>query len=106
MATSTLESKVKAEWGEAKGFYWTPLLEDIGNRLTEKKKERFLFASLKGLIAYGVGEEEDLQNISDNKKEFAERLAAEGIPKAICDLLFEKYVATKKRTTSRRPTPC
>ena len=30
--------------GEAKGFYWTRLLEDIGNLLTEKKKERFLFA--------------------------------------------------------------
>jgi len=44
------------------------------------------------LIAYGVGEEEDLQNISDDKKEFAERLTAEGIPKEICDLLFEKYV--------------
>jgi len=97
MTTNTLESTVKAEWGEAKGFYWTPLLKDIGNLLTEKKKERFLFASLKGLIAYGVGEEEDLQNISDNKKEFAERLSAKGVPDAICDLLFEKYVEKKKR---------
>jgi len=100
MAANTLESTVKAEWGEAKGFYWTPLLEDIGNLLTEKKKERFLFASLKGLIAYGVGEEEDLQNISDDDEKFARKLSAKGVPDAICDLLFEKYVATKKRSAS------
>jgi len=66
--------------------------------LTEKKKERFLFASLKGLIAYGVGEQEDLQNVGRGDYEsFTKDLSAEGIPKAICDLLFEKYVATKKR---------
>ena len=91
---------MKVEWGEAKGFYWTPLLEDIGNLLIERKKERFLVASLQGLIAYGVGEEEDLQNISDNDEKFARKLSAKGVPDAICDLLFEKYVATKKRRAS------
>jgi len=50
---------VNAEWGEAKGFYWTPLLGDIGNFLTEKKKDISCLL-LKGLIAYGVGEEEDI----------------------------------------------
>ena len=92
MATNALESTVKAEWGEAKGFYWTPLFEDIGKLLTEKKKERFLVASLKGLIAYGVMEEEDLKEISDNDEKFVRKLSAKGIPKVICVLLFKKYV--------------
>jgi len=42
----------------------------------------------------------DLKEISDNKKEFTEKLSAKGVPDAICDLLFEKYVATKKRSAS------
>ena len=45
---------------------------------------------------------EHLQNISENKKEFRDSLTARGVPDAICDLLFEKYVAKKglKRTGS------
>jgi len=43
---------------------------------------------------------EHLQNISDDKKEFRDTLTAKGVPDAICDLLFEKYVATKKRSAS------
>ena len=40
---------------------------------------------------------EHLQNISDSKKEFRGALTAKGVPGAICDLLFEKYVEKKKR---------
>jgi len=43
---------------------------------------------------------EYLQNISINKKEFREILTYNGVPDAICDLLFEKYVATRKRSAS------
>ena len=42
-----------------------------------------------------------LQNVSRGDYElFKKDLSAEVIPKAICDLLFEKYVATKKRSAS------
>ena len=30
-----MESTVKAEWGEAKGFYWTEFLEEVGKYLIE-----------------------------------------------------------------------
>ena len=98
MATSTLESTVKAEWGEAKGFYWTPLLEEVGTYLRddEERDEEDIGAALCGLIKYKLKKLKDFQNISDNKKEFAERLSAKGVLDAICDLLFEKYVATKE----------
>jgi len=60
------------------------LLEDIGNILIKKKKESFLFASLKGLIAYGVEEEEDLQNAGrGDYDKFQTNLSAEGIPNSI-----------------------
>jgi len=63
-----------------------------------KKQESFF--GLFGLTKYPATTRVQLQNISDNKKEFRDTLTAEGIPKAICDLLFEKYVATKKRSAS------
>ena len=102
MATSTLESTVKAEWGEAKGFYWTPLLEEVGNYLLKEKgeDEEDVIDALCGLIKYKVKKLEHLQNISDSKKEFRDALTAKGVPDAICDLLFEKYVEKKKRSAS------
>ena len=36
---STLQSKVNAEWGEAKGFYWNGFLEEVGNYLLKEKQE-------------------------------------------------------------------
>jgi len=56
-----------------------------------------VFFGLLGLIKYPAITHEMIQNISDDKKEFRDTLTVEGIPKVICDLLFEKYVATKKR---------
>jgi len=63
----------------------------------QEKKQHLLVATLKELIAYGAGEEEDLQNINDSKKEFAERLTAKGVPDTVCDLLFGTYVVASKR---------
>jgi hypothetical protein len=47
-------------------------------------------------MQYGATTEDKLQNISREKKEFAERLTAKGV----CDLLFVKYVKAKKRKNS------
>jgi len=56
-------------------------------------KKQEVFFGLFGLMKYPATTKVQLQNISDNKKEFAERLSAKEVPDAICDLLFEKYVA-------------
>jgi len=46
-----------------------------------------------GLIKYDAITLEKLQNVGrGDYDKFTEKLSAEGIPKAICDLLFEKYV--------------
>lgn len=57
-----------------------------------------------GLILYGVTNEEELQIVSVNKdqREFTEKLTAKGVPDAICDLLFDKYVAGDKSLGKRR----
>jgi len=90
--TRTLELEIKAAWGDAEGFFWAPLLDDIGALLRNRRNHHLMVAYLRGLIAYGVREEEDLQNISDNKKVFEEMVSATGVPSLTCGLLFQKYV--------------
>jgi len=92
-----VESTAKAEWGKAKGFYRNDFIEEVANHLAKEKgeDEEDLINVLCGLIKYKVKKLEHLQNISDNKKKFRDTLTAKGVPDAICDLLFEKYVATK-----------
>ena len=68
----------------------------IDEEMPSLKKQEVFFGLL-GLMKYPAITHEMIQNISDNKKEFAERLSAKGVPDAISDLLFEKYVPTKKR---------
>ena len=67
-ATSTLESKVKAQWGESKGFYWNSFLGDMENYLLIEKQEEEedVIDALCGLIKYKVKKLKHLQNISDN----------------------------------------
>jgi len=58
-------------------------------------KKQEVFFGLFGLIKYPAFTHEMIQNISDNKKEFRDTLTAEGVQKAICDLLFQEYVVDK-----------
>jgi len=44
----------------------------------------------------GIINEEMLQKVSDDDEMFASNLSAQGIPKAIGFLLFEKYVVAKR----------
>jgi len=67
----------------------------IDEEMPSLKKQEVFFGFF-GLMKYPATTKVQLQNISDDKKEFRDTLTAEGIPKAICDLLFEKYVATKE----------
>jgi hypothetical protein len=63
--------------------------------LTKGRDQDDVVAVAVGLIVYGVTTEEELQDVADYEEEFARRLTADkyGIPAAICDLLFAKYVA-------------
>ena len=61
-------------------------------------KKQEVFFGLFGLIKYPVTTKVQLQNISDSKKEYAERLSAKGVSDAVCDLLFEKYVSGDRKT--------
>jgi len=85
---------VKAEWGEAKGFYWAPLLREVVTYLRddEERDEEVIGAALCGLIKYKLKKLKDFQNISDDDDKFARNLSGKGVPNSICDLLFENYV--------------
>jgi len=101
----TIRSKVRTKLGddiddEEFHVVWSDYIQEVTWWLKDSKKERDsnIMKAVVGLIKYDAITLEKLQNISDDKKEFKKDLSAEGIPKAICDLLFEKYVATKKRS--------
>jgi hypothetical protein len=74
-------------------------IEKVGEWLVEDKNEDEddVVEALVGLISYGATTEEKLQNVADDKKGFADRLSPKGVPDAICDLLFEQYVAKSRR---------
>jgi hypothetical protein len=63
--------------------------------LTKGRDQDDVVAAAVGLIVYSVTTEEELQGVADNKEEFKRQLTADkyGVPAAICDLLFAKYVA-------------
>jgi hypothetical protein len=58
--------------------------------LKEREKPSKVVAAAAGLIVYGATTQEKLQGVAENKEEFKRQLAEEGVPKAICDMLFLK----------------
>eukprot|EP00514_Thraustochytrium_sp_LLF1b_P010466 CAMPEP_0184540496 /NCGR_PEP_ID=MMETSP0199_2-20130426/655_1 /TAXON_ID=1112570 /ORGANISM="Thraustochytrium sp., Strain LLF1b" /LENGTH=197 /DNA_ID=CAMNT_0026934097 /DNA_START=25 /DNA_END=615 /DNA_ORIENTATION=+ len=68
--------------------------------LFEKRKPVFqVEAGAIGLCNYGAFDEDDLKAVGrGDYDKFRESLSAEGVPKAICDLLFDKYVAPAQST--------
>lgn len=89
---SYFESKVREEWdGVPRAFYWNNFLEEIANLLKDDHFGAIL--TLCGLIKYRVKSLDNIRNISDDKEEFAQRLSKNGVPEAICDKLFQTYVA-------------
>ncbi len=78
---------------------WSVFVVDVVSFLLGKhKKQSFVVATAVGLIVYGVTTEEDLQGVAgqppDDEK-FKRQLTTDkyGVPAAICDMLFAKYVA-------------
>ena len=92
----------KKKWNDSR---WSDFIKEVVLFLRDKREEDDdVVATATGLIVFGATTLDKLKRIADNKKEFREALSAEeGVPKAICDLLFEKYVkgdADRKRSGS------
>ena len=104
----TSRSKIRTKLGddiddEEFHVVWSDYVQEVIWWLKDSKKERDsnIMKAVVGLIKYDAITQEKLQNVGRGDYEsFKKDLSAEGIPKAICDLLFEKYVATKKRSAS------
>ena len=71
---------------------WSDFIKDVVSFLVDEKREDpdNVVEAAVGLIVYGATTQEKLQNVADNKEEFARRLTADkyGVPAAICDMLF------------------
>ena len=83
--------KAEKKWKDSK---WEGFVEKVALWLLDEKKEDGddVAAAVTGLIVYGATTEEKLQRVGMGEyMKFKETLSAEGVPKAICDLLFERY---------------
>ena len=102
-----VQDRMKAKEGEWDDDDYTPFVAKVVLWLHNKgEKKKHVIAAAAGLIVYGATTEEKLQSVAgqppDDEK-FTRKLAAKGVPDAICDLLFEEYVgksAGKKRARS------
>jgi hypothetical protein len=73
------------------GHHWSFLSDVISFLLSEAATRT---TPWRPLILYGVMNEKELQGVGQGEyAEFKRQLAEEGVPKAICDLLFAKNVA-------------
>jgi hypothetical protein len=92
-----VKQKLSGEWKEER---WTEFVKEVAWWLHSSRGEagtHVAVGAATGLITYGVSNEEDLQHIADDKKEFRDELKAEGILPAICNSLFDEYVAPQLR---------
>jgi len=114
-----VQAKVETAGKKWKDDKWKGFVHDAVEWLLGKNEDPDdVIAAAVGLIVYGATTEEKLQKVGQGDYDtFKRDLFAEGVPKAICDLLFEEYVgksAGKKRAGSggsegvrpvkRRPT--
>jgi hypothetical protein len=79
-----------------KDSMWSDLIKDVVSFLVDEKSEDRdnVVEAAVGLIVYGATTQEKLKGVADNKEEFKRQLTADkyGVPAAICDMLFGKYV--------------
>ena len=81
-----------------KDSMWSDFVKDVVSFLVDENSEDpdSVVEAAVGLIVYGATTKVKLQGVADNKEEFKRQLAEEGVPKAICDMLFAQYVAPTK----------
>jgi hypothetical protein len=81
---------------------WSDFIKDVVSFLINEKSEDSdnVVEAAVGLIVYGATTQEKLQGVGQGEyAEFKRQLAEEGVPKAICDMLFAQYVAPSKGET-------
>ena len=96
---AAVHAAVEARNKRWKATMWSDFLKHaVAFLLTKGRDQDDVVAAAVGLIVYGVTTEVDLQGVAgqppDDEK-FKRQLAEEGVPKAICDMLFAQYVAGK-----------
>ena len=107
---AAVHAAVEARNKRWKATMWSDFLKHaVAFLLTEGRDQDAVVAAAVGLIVYGVTTEKELQGVAgqppDDEK-FMRKLAAKGVPDAICDLLFAQYVAPSKgepKTPMRAP---
>jgi len=114
-----VQAKVETAGKKWRDDKWKGFVHAVALWLLNNKEHRDdVVDAAAGLIVYGATTEEKLKSVGQGDYDkFTLKLAAKGVPDAICDLLFEKYVdksAGKKRAGSggsegvrpvkRRPT--
>jgi hypothetical protein len=97
MVRADVKAAVEASGKKWKDSSWSAFIVEVVSFLLGKGRDLDdTVAAAVGLIVYGVTTEEELQAVAgqppDDEK-FTRKLAEEGMPKAICDLLFAEYVA-------------
>ena len=101
---AAVHAAVEARNKRWKATMWSDFLKHaVAFLLAKGRDQDDVVAAAVGLIVYGVTTEEDLQGVAgqppDDEK-FMRKLAAKGVPDAICDMLFGEYVSKKKRSAS------
>ncbi len=77
---------------------WSDVEDVVSFLLNEGEKRSKVAAAAVGLIVYGATTKDKLQGVAGqppDQKNFRDTLTADkyGVPAAICDMLFGKYVA-------------
>jgi hypothetical protein len=89
-----------------KDSMWSAFIKDVVSFLVDEKSEDpdNVVEAAVGLTVYGATTQEKLQGVAgqppDDEK-FTRKLGEEGVPKAICDMLFDEYVANARQVRSK-----
>jgi hypothetical protein len=98
-AVQKMVEKKEGSWDDGD---WSVFVEDVVSFLLHNRENhRDVVAAAVGLIMYRATTLEKLQGVGQGAyAEFTRKLAAKGVPDAICDMLFGKYVSKKQRLAS------
>jgi hypothetical protein len=94
-----VQAKVGDQWRSGK---WSEFVKDVAWWLHNEKErdDEDTIDAAAGLILYGIRGKQDLINVADNKKDFSDRLEPKGVLPAVCDSLFNKYVASAQQSSA------
>ena len=102
---AAVQDAVEARGKRWKLTMWSDFLErTVAFLFANDRDQDDVVATAVGLIVYGVITEKELQGVAgqppDDEK-FTRKLGEEGVPKAICDMLFDEFVANARQVRSK-----